>query len=165
MAASIDPRTPRDGRFVTMSAAVVVILVGIAAATVRRSCHRLVLVTAVVMVTAAAAGVPRGGSAPRTIEQAAARRAVKPSEHNNVPMSNVDQQLNIGLILPYTNFGVREYIRSIASAVTGLHRSRGPKLSFLKQYHFNLQQVHSVMFALTPSPTGTLCLSKWPKYH
>jgi ionotropic glutamate receptor NMDA 2B len=62
--------------------------------------------------------------------------------------------VTIGLILPHTNFGVRDYIRAIKGAVEKLTKSRGPKLDFLKKYRFSPSEVHSVMMTLTPSPTG-----------
>lgn len=62
--------------------------------------------------------------------------------------------LNIGLIVPKTNFGVREYIRAVNTAVGSLHRGRGTKLNFLKQYGLTPKNVNFVMFSLTPSPTG-----------
>jgi len=65
-----------------------------------------------------------------------------------------DGNVTVGLILPHTSFGVREYIRSVKEAVEKLTKSRGPKLNFLKKYEFSPKQVHSVMMTLTPSPTG-----------
>jgi hypothetical protein len=62
--------------------------------------------------------------------------------------------VTIGLILPHTNFGVRDYIRAIKGAVEKLQKSRGHKLTFLKKYGFTPSEVHSVMMTLTPSPTG-----------
>lgn len=47
-------------------------------------------------------------------------------------------QLNIGLIAPHTNFGRREYLRAINLAVTGLSKTRGQKLTFLKDYEFQV---------------------------
>ncbi|XP_017872011.1 PREDICTED: glutamate receptor ionotropic, NMDA 2B isoform X2 [Drosophila arizonae] len=70
------------------------------------------------------------------------------------------EQLNIGLIAPHTNFGKREYLRSINNAVTGLTKTRGAKLTFLKDYSFEQKNIHFDMMSLTPSPTAilsTLC--------
>ncbi|TDG43598.1 hypothetical protein AWZ03_009994 [Drosophila navojoa] len=64
------------------------------------------------------------------------------------------EQLNIGLIAPHTNFGKREYLRSINNAVTGLTKTRGAKLTFLKDYSFEQKNIHFDMMSLTPSPTG-----------
>lgn len=69
--------------------------------------------------------------------------------------------MNIGLILPHTNFGVREYIRAINSAVSGLHRSRGPRLGWLKKYNFAPGNVHFFLMTLTPSPTGFIIFQIW----
>lgn len=91
--------------------------------------------------------------------------------HNSVPVgawgdatksrnAKTKQSLHIGLIAPHTNFGKREYLRAINSAVTGLVKGRGLKLSFLQNYDFSVQNVHFDMMSLTPSPTAilnTLC--------
>lgn len=69
------------------------------------------------------------------------------------------EQLNIGLIAPHTNFGKREYLRSINNAVTGLTKTRGAKLTFLKDYSFEQKNIHFDMMSLTPSPTGKCCPS------
>lgn len=76
-------------------------------------------------------------------------------------LNQLNDTLNIGLILPHTNFGVREYIRAINNAVANLHRSRvmAKGLSFLKKYNFSNKNVHHVLMKLTPSPTGkTSCM-------
>lgn len=62
--------------------------------------------------------------------------------------------LNIGLIAPHTNFGKREYTRAINSAVLGLQKGRGQKLTFLKDHSFQSSNIHFGMMSLTPSPTG-----------
>lgn len=63
--------------------------------------------------------------------------------------------MNVGLLLPHTNFGVREYTKAINNAVAGLHRSqRQRRLEWLKKYAFSTTNVHSDMMKLTPSPTG-----------
>lgn len=68
---------------------------------------------------------------------------------------NHNQNLTIGIILPHTNFGVREYKRVTNAAVNNLNRvGRGQKFEFLKKYQFNTDQVKGTMMKLTPSPTG-----------
>lgn len=76
-------------------------------------------------------------------------------------LNQQNDTLNIGLILPHTNFGVREYIRAINNAVASLHRSRvmTKGLSFLKKYTFINKNVHHVLMKLTPSPTGKPALA------
>ncbi|KAI9589977.1 hypothetical protein GQX74_008145 [Glossina fuscipes] len=64
------------------------------------------------------------------------------------------EQLYIGLIAPHTNFGKREYLRAIHSAVSGLNKTRGAKLTFLKDYQFEPRNIRFDMMSLTPSPTG-----------
>jgi hypothetical protein len=76
------------------------------------------------------------------------------SGHHHHADKKHEDNLNIGLILPHTNFGVRDYIRAIKGAVEKLTKSRGPKLHFLNKFEFTPNQVHSVMMTLTPSPTG-----------
>uniref|UniRef100_A0A182IWF8 Uncharacterized protein n=1 Tax=Anopheles atroparvus TaxID=41427 RepID=A0A182IWF8_ANOAO len=73
---------------------------------------------------------------------------------------SAEHQLNIGLLVPHTNFGRREYLRSINSAVQGLQKGRGSKLTFLKDHEFQTSNIHFDMMSLTPSPTAilnTLC--------
>jgi len=76
------------------------------------------------------------------------------STHHHGDKKHKDGNVTVGLILPLTRFGVREYIRSVKEAVEKLTKSRGPKLHFLKKFEFSPKQVHSVMMTLTPSPTG-----------
>ncbi|XP_059618480.1 glutamate receptor ionotropic, NMDA 2B [Phlebotomus argentipes] len=74
--------------------------------------------------------------------------------------SSSKDELNIGLIAPHTNFGKREYLRAVNSAVLALSKTRGQKLTFLKDYGFQPANIHFDMMSLTPSPTAilnTLC--------
>lgn len=52
--------------------------------------------------------------------------------------------------------GKREYLRAINSAVTGLSKTRGQKLTFLKDYEFNPANIHFESLTLNPSPTAIL---------
>lgn len=52
--------------------------------------------------------------------------------------------------------GKREYLRAINSAVTGLTKTRGQKLTFLKDYEFNPANIHFESLTLNPSPTAIL---------
>ncbi|KAG5684927.1 hypothetical protein PVAND_014135 [Polypedilum vanderplanki] len=72
--------------------------------------------------------------------------------------SQSSNQLNIGLVAPHTNFGKREYLRAINSAVTGLSKARGQKLTFLKDYEFNPGNIHFEALTLNPSPTAILTI-------
>ncbi|KAM7349893.1 glutamate ionotropic receptor NMDA type subunit 2 isoform 2-T4 [Cochliomyia hominivorax] len=81
---------------------------------------------------------------------------------NSIPKSSSGnkEQLYIGLIAPHTNFGKREYLRAIHTAVSGLNRTRGAKLTFFKDYQFEPRNIRFDMMSLTPSPTAilsTLC--------
>lgn len=73
------------------------------------------------------------------------------SQQESKPGSN---NLTIGIILPYTNFGVREYKKVTNAAVNNLHRGRGQRFQFLQKYRFESDRVKSTMMRLTPSPTG-----------
>ncbi|KAJ9588814.1 hypothetical protein L9F63_017852 [Diploptera punctata] len=74
--------------------------------------------------------------------------------HHQGEKKGREGNLSIGLIVPYTNFGVRDYIRAVKSAVEKLAKPRGRRLNFFKKYNFSPNEVHSVMMSLTPSPTG-----------
>jgi ionotropic glutamate receptor NMDA 2B len=54
--------------------------------------------------------------------------------------------------------GKREYLRAINSAVTGLSKSRGQKLTFLKDFEFNPGNIHFESLTLNPSPTAILTI-------
>ncbi|XP_067640848.1 glutamate receptor ionotropic, NMDA 2B isoform X2 [Eurosta solidaginis] len=86
--------------------------------------------------------------------------ALRLANGNTKTLSANKDQLNIGLIAPHTNFGKREYLRAINTAVQGLAKTRGAKLTFLKDYSFEPRNIHFDMMSLTPSPTAilsTLC--------
>lgn len=57
-------------------------------------------------------------------------------EHHTKKEENTPQHFNIGLIVPHTNFGKREYQRAISSAVSTLQKMRDTKLPFLKEVDF-----------------------------
>lgn len=67
---------------------------------------------------------------------------------------DTQQHFNIGLIVPHTNFGKREYQRAITSAVLSLQKMRDTKLPFLRDVEFTAKNVHFDMILLTPSPTS-----------
>lgn len=76
-------------------------------------------------------------------------------DEQRVAMAEVkNKTLTIAIILPHTNFGVREYKRVTNAAINNLHRGRGQRFEFLKKYQFGSEQVKSTMMTLTPSPTG-----------
>ncbi|KAK2585547.1 hypothetical protein KPH14_010189 [Odynerus spinipes] len=69
--------------------------------------------------------------------------------------------LTLGIVVPHTSFGVREYTRAINRAVGNLHkghaRIRGQsRFTFLDKYIFTQHQIKSTMLRLTPSPTAIL---------
>lgn len=79
---------------------------------------------------------------------------------SSVKMAKKDEkeEFNIGLIAPHTNFGKREYLRAINSAIQSLQKMRGTKSGFTQSIAFSSTNVnvHFDMMSLTPSPT-----SKW----
>ncbi|ERL92387.1 hypothetical protein D910_09701, partial [Dendroctonus ponderosae] len=75
--------------------------------------------------------------------------------HGRVPQPG-SEPLNIGLILPHTNFGVRGYTRAINNAVAGLHRGKGRLLRWVPIRNFTQNNVSRILFPLTPSPTAIL---------
>lgn len=105
---------------------------------------RLLLLLVAAAVAAAAAA---GGGAPAWRGVGAQQRP------------HPERSISVGLIVPHTNFGVREYIRAVNNAIASLNRSKTPKLTFLSKYHFTPNQVHSVMMQLTPSPKGELLIT------
>nr|CAH7733183.1 unnamed protein product [Callosobruchus chinensis] len=74
----------------------------------------------------------------------------------NEPRHN--ESLNVGLILPHTSFGVREYIKAINNAVAVLHKQKGMVRAptWLRKYNFGTKNVHYFLMTLTPSPTADL---------
>lgn len=75
-------------------------------------------------------------------------------DHHTKKEENSQQHFNIGLIVPHTNFGKREYQRAITSAVSSLQKMRDTKLPFLRDVDFTAKNVHFDMILLTPSPTS-----------
>lgn len=82
------------------------------------------------------------------------------TEHHKKPEEQTEQHFNIGLIVPHTNFGKREYQRAIGSAVQSLQKMRETKLPFLRDVDFSGKNVHFDMILLTPSPTSKCLTSK-----
>lgn len=78
----------------------------------------------------------------------------KQEHHTKKEEENTQQHFNIGLIVPHTNFGKREYQRAISSAVSSLQKMRDTKLPFLRDVEFSAKNVHFDMILLTPSPTS-----------
>ncbi|XP_043509315.1 glutamate receptor ionotropic, NMDA 2B isoform X11 [Frieseomelitta varia] len=66
-------------------------------------------------------------------------------------------KMSIGLVVPHTNFGVREYTKAVNRTVGSLRRTKGQsKYSFLDKYDFTQNSVRLSMMTLTPSPTEIL---------
>lgn len=69
-------------------------------------------------------------------------------------------KMSIGLVVPHTNFGVREYTKAVNRTVGSLRKSyirtKGHNMyNFLDKYDFTQNSVRLSMMTLTPSPTGT----------
>lgn len=56
--------------------------------------------------------------------------------------------LNVGLLVPHTSFGQREYFKAIKTIMTSLQRR---KFEFMNKYEFSAT---IDMLGMTPSPTG-----------
>lgn len=108
--------------------------------------------------TPTAASASRGGKQQQQQEQQQGGGVDHEDRDMEAAMAVGDKhrpELTIGLILPHTSFGVRDYLRAINNAVASLSRSRGRKLVvYTQKYRFTQKQVHSTMMKLTPSPTG-----------
>ena len=114
----------------------------------------MLLMVAMVTTLESSLGVTADVSTATNLSSVSAWRVSSSGIHHQGDKKHKEGNVTIGLILPHTSFGVREYIRSIKEAVEKLTKSRGPKLNFLKKYGFSPKEVHSVMMTLTPSPTG-----------
>ncbi|VVC41857.1 Hypothetical protein CINCED_3A012957 [Cinara cedri] len=65
--------------------------------------------------------------------------------------------LNVGILVPKTSFGVRGYLRAIHDALHSInkeHKKETIKTQFRKLYSFENGNVRYRMMSLTPSPTG-----------
>jgi hypothetical protein len=115
----------------------------------------MLLVVTMVMTLGPSLGVTADVSTANNLSSAvSAWRGSSSTTHQHGTKKHIEGKVTVGLILPHTSFGVREYIKSIKEAVEKLPKSRGRKLSFLKKYGFSPSEVRSVMMTLTPSPTG-----------
>lgn len=107
--------------------------------------------------TSGSGGIQIGERGPKRIGSGGGdkerHRTLSP-EHHAKKEENTPQHFNIGLIVPHTNFGKREYQRAISSAVSTLQKMRDTKLPFLKDVDFTAKNVHFDMILLTPSPTS-----------
>ncbi|KAL6435447.1 hypothetical protein ACFW04_005434 [Cataglyphis niger] len=79
-------------------------------------------------------------------------------EFNKTRNTTSLQNLTVSMIVPYTNFGAREYSRAINKVVQNLYKGHSrtksqSKFSFLDKYRL---QVSHRMMKLTPSPTAIL---------
>ncbi|XP_028523202.1 glutamate receptor ionotropic, NMDA 2B isoform X6 [Apis cerana] len=82
-------------------------------------------------------------------------------------------EMTIGLIVPHTNFGRREYTKAVNRTVGALRKSyygrskvQSKLYSFLDKYNFTQHSVQLSMMRLTPSPTEilkSLCNDFLPK--
>lgn len=72
--------------------------------------------------------------------------------------NGTSSEMTIGLIVPHTNFGRREYTKAVNRTVGSLRKSKGQSklYSFLDKYNFTQHSVQLSMMRLTPSPTGNV---------
>ncbi|XP_033340273.1 glutamate ionotropic receptor NMDA type subunit 2 isoform X9 [Megalopta genalis] len=83
--------------------------------------------------------------------------AHEPSRSHGIP----NQTINIGLVVPHSNFVVREYKKKLKDVISNLNKGRTKgkeytKFTFLDKYIFTSDQVRLTMLKLTPSPTAIL---------
>ena len=59
--------------------------------------------------------------------------------------------LNVGLIVPFSNFLKKQYEKSVGAAVSGIKKKK-----FSWSYIYNLDEytIHTEMMSINPSPTG-----------
>lgn len=136
------------------------------AASTATACFILVIIAALTLrtvngwrsKTSEASGITIGDRGPKRIvpdkDKHRGQDAQKPTDPKTAAKDEQAQQFNIGLIVPHTNFGKREYQRAIGSAVATLQKMRDTKLPFLRDYEFSSKNVHFDMILLTPSPTS-----------
>jgi len=76
----------------------------------------------------------------------------RPTAANRRP----EMDLNVGMLMPKTSFGVRGYLRAIHDAIQGINKAykKNHTTNFSKIYDFEERNVRSQMMSLTPSPTG-----------
>ncbi|XP_015372673.1 PREDICTED: glutamate receptor ionotropic, NMDA 2B isoform X2 [Diuraphis noxia] len=69
-----------------------------------------------------------------------------------------EMDLNVGMLMPKTSFGVRGYLRAIHDAIQGINKAykKNHATNFTKIYDFEERNVRSQMMSLTPSPTAIL---------
>uniref|UniRef100_A0A2S2QKY9 Glutamate n=1 Tax=Sipha flava TaxID=143950 RepID=A0A2S2QKY9_9HEMI len=79
------------------------------------------------------------------------------SHHRHV-VGQPDMDLNVGMLVPKTSFGVRGYLRAIHDAMHGINKAykKNHTMNFSKLYEFEAQNVRYRMMSLTPSPTAIL---------
>ena len=59
--------------------------------------------------------------------------------------------LNVGLIVPFSNFLKKQYEKSVGAAVSGIKKK---KFSWSYVYNLDEYTIHTEMMSINPSPTG-----------
>jgi len=103
----------------------------------------------------------RGGGTtqPAAVEQGSPTAATggHPAARRPPPYSATTRDnLTLGILLPYTSFGVREYNKVISDAVKNLQKGRPQRFQFLKNSTLTVDNIKMNMMKLTPSPTCKL---------
>ena len=68
--------------------------------------------------------------------------------------------LNIGLIVPFSNFLKKQYEKSVGAAVSNINKK---KYNWAKMYYLDEETIHTEMMSINPSPTGTTNIGKLEK--
>lgn len=75
-----------------------------------------------------------------------------------VSATNNNEIFNIGIIAPHTNFGRREYLRAINSAIGTLQKTLTK--GNISMFTTTNTKIHFDMMSLTPSPTSKCILDE-----
>ena len=73
------------------------------------------------------------------------------TRHTKEEISSEKTALNVGLIVPFSNFLKKPYEKSVGSAVASIKKK---KYHWAQTFLFTDSQVHLEMMTISPSPTG-----------
>jgi hypothetical protein len=62
-------------------------------------------------------------------------------------------KLNVGLLVPYSTFYLRDYVRAVSNAISLLQR-KDPGRGFYQRYNLTSEEVKMFMISVSPSPRG-----------
>lgn len=65
-------------------------------------------------------------------------------------------KLNVGLLVPYSMFHQRDYLRAVSNAISMLQRKDSGR-EFYQRYKFTSDEIKMFMISVSPSPRGEKC--------